>query len=138
MHFTNKTRHSSCQLALTALLAVVLAVGCTTKDDTLGANLVPDNQQMKAGYTVLQWHGQDNPKQYVLTRLYQTDSIVTSNLTTGYIGTMHNDTIGLRTAGLLSQFASYYLVDDRLFRLYAYLRLGIRFCSPSQDTARIR
>ena len=69
MHFTNKTRHSSCQLALTALLAVVLAVGCTTKDDTLGANLVPDNQQMKAGYTVLQWHGQDNPKQYVLTRL---------------------------------------------------------------------
>ncbi len=115
MHFTNKTRHSSYQLALTALLAVVLAVGCTTKDDTLGANLVPDNQQMKAGYTVLQWHGQDNPKQYVLTRLYLTDSIVTSNLTTGYIGTMHNDTIGLRTAGLLSQFASYYLVDDGYF-----------------------
>lgn len=115
MHFTNKTRRSPRPFALAALLAAVLAVGCTTKDDTLGANLVPDNQQMQAGYAVLQWHKDKNPKQYVRTRLYQTDSIVTSNLATGYMGTMHNDTVGLRKAGFLSQFSSYYLVDDGYF-----------------------
>ncbi|MFQ7386475.1 MAG: hypothetical protein ACLRM8_00980 [Alistipes sp.] len=27
--------------------------GCTKVDDTLGSNLVPDNQQMKVGYTTL-------------------------------------------------------------------------------------
>ncbi|MDE5962532.1 MAG: DUF4270 domain-containing protein, partial [Alistipes sp.] len=115
MHFTNKTRRSSHPFALIAILAVAFAVGCTTKDDTLGANLVPDNQQMQAGYAVLQWHKDKNPKQYVRTRLYQTDSIVTSNLKTGYLGTMHNDTVGLRKAGFLSQFSSYYLVDDDYF-----------------------
>lgn len=115
MHFTNKTRRSSHPFALIAILAVAFAVSCTTKDDTLGANLVPDNQQMQAGYAVLQWHKDKNPKQYVRTRLYQTDSIVTSNLKTGYLGTMHNDTVGLRKAGFLSQFSSYYLVDDDYF-----------------------
>lgn len=115
MHFTNKVRRLPRPFALAALLAAVLAVGCTTKDDTLGANLVPDNQQMQAGYAVLQWHKDKNPKQYVRTRLYQTDSIVTSNLGTGYLGTMHNDTVGLRKAGFLSQFSSYYLVEDGYF-----------------------
>ena len=102
-------------VAAAALFAGLFAVGCTTVDDTLGANLVPDNQQMKAGYTVLQWHGKGDAKQYVKTRLYQTDSIVTSNLSTGYVGTMFNDTVGLRTAGLLAQFTNYYLVDEGYF-----------------------
>ncbi len=37
---------------LLAGAAAVLAVltGCTTVDDSLGANIVPDNQQMKTGY----------------------------------------------------------------------------------------
>lgn len=116
MHFMNKSLRRTHRFAATALLAGLFAVGCTTKDDTLGANLVPDNQQMKAGYTVLQWSKEElNPKKYVTTRLYQTDSIVTSDLTTGYIGTMHNDTVGLCAAGVLAQFANYYLVDDGYF-----------------------
>ena len=102
-------------VAAAALFAGLFAVGCTTVDDTLGANLVPDNQQMKAGYTVLQWHGSEDAKKYVTTRLYLTDSVVTSNLSTGYVGAMHNDTVGLRTAGLLAQFSNYYLVDDGYF-----------------------
>lgn len=114
MHFMNKSLRLPHPLAA-VILAGLLVVGCTTKDDTLGANLVPDNQQMKAGYTVLQWHGQDDAKKYVTTRLYQTDSIVTSNLTTGYLGTMYNDTVGLRSAGFLAQFSNYYLVDDGYF-----------------------
>ncbi len=113
-HFMYKFRRLLRQTVPAVLLAALFLVGCTTKDDTLGANLVPDNQQMKAGYTVLQ---ANNPslKKYLRTRLYQTDSVVTSNLTTGYLGTMYNDTVGLRTAGLLAQFSNYYLVDEGYF-----------------------
>ncbi len=115
-HFMNKLRRLSRQTVPVVLLAALLLVGCTTKDDTLGANLVPDNQQMKAGYAVLQANKlEPSPKKYLRTRLYQTDSIVTSSLTTGYLGTMHNDTVGLRRAGLLAQFSNYYLVDEGYF-----------------------
>lgn len=115
-HFVNNLRRLSRQTVPAVLPAVLFLVGCTTKDDTLGANLVPDNQQMKAGYAVLQADKMaPSPKKYLRTRLYQTDSVVVSNLTTGYLGTMHNDTVGLRRAGLLAQFANYYLVDEGYF-----------------------
>ncbi len=115
-HFMYKLRRLSRQSVPVVLLAALFLVGCTTKDDTLGANLVPDNQQMKAGYTVLQANKMEpSPKKYLRTRLYQTDSIVTSKLTTGYLGTMYNDTVGLRKAGLLAQFSNYYLVDEGYF-----------------------
>lgn len=121
-HCINKFRRSTRTLALFGLLAALCAVGCTTKDDTLGANLIPDNQQLKAGYAVFQWNkevltGLDalNPKKYVETRLFQTDSIVSSNLGQGYLGAAYNDTVGLRTAGFLAQFSNYYLVDDGYF-----------------------
>ena len=115
-HFMYKLHRLSRQTVPVVLLAALFLAGCTTKDDTLGANLVPDNQQLKAGYTVLQANKMaPNPKKYLRTRLYQTDSIVTSNLTTGYLGTMYNDTVGLRRAGLLAQFSNYYLVDEGYF-----------------------
>lgn len=93
-------------VAVVTAIAVMTFAGCTKVDDTLGSNLVPDNQQMKAGYTTF---GVDllNPKRYIETRLYQTDSLVTSNLTYGYMGSMLNDTFGLRTAGFLTQYLPY-------------------------------
>ncbi|MCM1300967.1 MAG: DUF4270 domain-containing protein [Alistipes senegalensis] len=123
-HCINKLFGSTRVVALFGLLAALFAAGCTTKDDTLGANLIPDNQQLKAGYAVFQWDTDPvtgekipnlNPKKYVETRLYQTDSIVSSNLTQGYLGAAYNDTVGLRTAGFLSQFTNYYLVDEGYF-----------------------
>lgn len=121
-HCINKLLRSTRDVALFGLLAALGTVGCTTKDDTLGANLIPDNQQLKAGYAVFQWNkevptGLDalNPKKYVETRLYQTDSIVSSNLGQGYLGAAYNDTVGLRTAGFLTQFTNYYLVDEGYF-----------------------
>ncbi len=121
-HCINKSIRSARTAALSGLLAALFAAGCTTKDDTLGANLIPDNQQLKAGYAVFQWNkevltGLDalNPKKYVETRLYQTDSVVSSNLKQGYLGAAYNDTVGLRTAGFLSQFSNYYLVDEGYF-----------------------
>ena len=50
----------------TALVAGVLAMGsvaCSVDvDDTLGANLIPENQQMKAGYLAID---NRNPRRYV-------------------------------------------------------------------------
>ncbi|MDE6623295.1 MAG: DUF4270 domain-containing protein [Alistipes sp.] len=101
--------------AAAALGAAMLLGSCTKTDDTLGANLIPTNQQMKAGYASLPGISEVNPKKYVETRLFRTDSIVGSNISTGYFGTMYNDTLGRRSAGFLSQYISYYRVDSGYF-----------------------
>ena len=96
--------------AVVTVVAAMTFAGCTKVDDTLGSNLVPDNQQMKAGYQTfgaLTLTGDLNPRRYVETRLYQTDSLITSNLTYGYMGSMLSDTFGLRTAGFLTQYVPY-------------------------------
>lgn len=101
--------------ALAAFGAAVLLASCTKTDDTLGGNLIPTNQQMKAGYASLPRISEENPKKYVETQLFRTDSIVGSNISTGYFGTMYNDTLGRRTAGFLSQYRSYYRIDSGYF-----------------------
>ena len=107
--FNNFRRLLRAAAVVTAVAAMTFA-GCTKVDDTLGSNLVPDNQQMKAGYQTfgaLTLTGNLNPRRYVETRLYQTDSLITSNLTYGYMGSMLSDTFGLRTAGFLTQYVPY-------------------------------
>ena len=99
---------------LAATIGLTLG-GCTKVDDTLGGNLIPDNQQMRAGYVQLPRADELNPKKYVETRLFQTDSIVSSNITYGYMGSMLNDTLGHRSAGFLSQLGNYYKVDSGYF-----------------------
>ena len=74
--------------AVVTVVAAMTFAGCTKVDDTLGSNLVPDNQQMKAGYQTfgaLTLTGDLNPRRYVETRLYQTDSLITSNLSLSLI-----------------------------------------------------
>ena len=100
--------------ALAATIGLTLG-GCTKVDDTLGGNLIPDNQQMRAGYVQLPRADELNPKKYVETRLFQTDSSVCSNITYGYMGSMLNDTLGHRSAGFLSQMVNYYKVDSGYF-----------------------
>ena len=100
--------------ALAATIGLTLG-GCTKVDDTLGGNLIPDNQQMRAGYVQLPRADELNPKKYVETRLFQTDSIVSSNITYGYMGSRLNDTLGHRSAGFLSQMVNYYKVDSGYF-----------------------
>ena len=107
--FNNFRRLLRAAAVVTAVAAMTFA-GCTKVDDTLGSNLVPDNQQMKAGYETfgaLTLKGDLNPRRYVETRLYQTDSLITSNLSYGYMGSMLSDTFGLRTAGFLTQYIPY-------------------------------
>lgn len=114
--FNNFRRKLLSVAALAFTFALGLA-GCTTVDDTLGANLVPDNQQMKAGYVTIDGSKIDglNPKKYVETRLFQTDSLIGSNISYGYFGTELNDTLGRRTAGFLTQMINYYKVDSGYF-----------------------
>ena len=111
MNKFNKLRH-----LFTALAAGVLAIGsvaCSVEvDDTLGANLVPENQQMKAGYLAID---NRNPRRYVETRLYQTDSIVSSNIANGYFGSQLDKKLGRRTAAFLTQYTNYYAVDSGYF-----------------------
>lgn len=105
-------------VAVLIVASLLTVVGCTKVDDTLGSNLIPDDQQMKVGFTILSGklkNGEINPKKYFETRLYQTDSIVSSNLSVGYMGSMLNDTFGMRNAGFFSQYLSYYKVDSGYF-----------------------
>ena len=101
-----------------AALAFAFALslgGCTQVDDTLGGNLIPDDQQMKVGFLRLPAIDDLNPRKYVETRLFQTDSIIGSNITYGYFGSQCNDTIGQRQAGFLTQMTNYYVVDPGYF-----------------------
>ena len=109
--FNNPRRLSIRALALAFVGALTLG-SCTKVDDTLGGNLIPDNQQMRAGFVTIDGL---NPKKYVETRLFKTDSIVSSNISYGYFGAQLNDTLGERKAGFLSQMVSYYAVPEDYF-----------------------
>ena len=115
----NNARRSSFRVLLLALAGAWMVGGCTMVDDTLGGNLIPDNQQMRAGFVTIDGSTKSidglNPRRYVETRLFKTDSIVGSNLSYGYFGAQQNDSLGLRTAGFLSQMVSYYAVPQDYF-----------------------
>lgn len=114
MKRSNKFRAAVRPFAV-ALAAALAWAGCTDVDDSLGGNLIPENQQMKAGYAVFDGSSKVpglSPRKYVESRLFQTDSIAGSKLANGYMGSMANDTVGVRTAGFLSQFTSYYKVEE--------------------------
>lgn len=122
--------------ALAATTGLTLG-GCTKVDDTLGGNLVPDNQQMRAGYVQLPRDGELNPRKYVETRLFQTDSIISSNISYGYMGSMFNDTLGRRSAGFLSQMISYYKVDEGYFAdkpIFDSAQILLKVTSFGRDT----
>ncbi|MBO5962202.1 MAG: DUF4270 family protein [Alistipes sp.] len=106
-----------------SLLVVVVAAlvlgGCTmTADSTLGSNIMPEDQIMAMrhlkfqGNTIIRLNtetGQNEKvdcslegKNFLETRLYRTDSLLASNLTTGYMGVRRSDTLGLRSAGFAS------------------------------------
>ncbi len=84
--------------------------GCTTSDDTLGTGFLPDNQEMRTGTLRLA-----AAERFFETRLYQTDSVRASNIGTGYFGSTRNDTTGLAEAGFMSQYLSYYTIEEGYF-----------------------
>lgn len=117
----NKIHRILTSIAIVATMSVATFVGCTKVDDTVGSNLIPDNQQMRAGFISLVGKAEkldttyERLGKFVETRLFQTDSVTSSNLGQGYIGAMYNDTLGVRKVGFLTQYLSFYDVDKDYF-----------------------
>ncbi len=113
MKFNKRCRALLNPGTLLAVFAALALTACDVMvDETLGSNLMPENQQMKAGYIALD---NLNPRHYVETRLYQTDSIISSNISMGYMGSMKDEKLGRREAAFLTQYTNYYTVDSGYF-----------------------
>ena len=112
-------------IMLLAIVATALLVGgCTmVADDTLGANMMPEEQVMVMRH--LKFKGNnivrigvdgsneevDSGKKFLETRLYRTDSLLASNIGIGYMGMRRSDTLGVRTAGFASSMLYMNAID---------------------------
>ena len=113
------------------LLAVAMLVfeGCTMiADDTLGSNIMPEEQVMVMRHLKFQGNKiiRYNPntekneevdallegKNFFETRLYRTDSLLSSNLGMGYMGVRRSDTLGVRSAGFASSMLYMNAIDE--------------------------
>ena len=96
-------------LVLACVVTVVMAASCTTEVDyTLGSEYVPTKQNMELKrrvYRMGEWREGDSVErcQLLQTRLYQTDSIASSNIEMGYFGCERSDIYGVRRAGFMTQ-----------------------------------
>lgn len=109
MNNCNSLRRILASLLLLALAGMPAFTGCTRVDDTLGADYIPDDQQMKMG---IKRFDRQTGSGFLRTRLFRTDSIISSKLSNGYMGAMRNDTFGLRSAGFLTQYLPTRLPSD--------------------------
>ena len=110
-------------------LAALVMGGCSmTADNTLGANMMPEEQVMVMKH--LKFQGNTiirlNPatgmnervdaslegKNFLETRLYRTDSLLASNTGTGYLGVRRSDTLGLCSAGFASTMLYMNSIDE--------------------------
>ena len=108
-------------VAAFAIAAIALFSGCTTSDDTLGFDLIPENQRMQirfksfyAGRVYKDTFDKEQNKfvkssevcRSFRTTLYSTDSVISSNLQVGYMGHERDleKIFGARQAGFASNF----------------------------------
>lgn len=132
-HFNLLGRILSSICLVVASLALTF-IGCTEVDDSLGSEFIPDNQQMKIGFRSL--------KPCIATSLYRTDSIRTSNIENGLLGSTHSDTFGLRTAGFFTQYTWGYCPDSTAgfgYRpIFDSLLMGIAVTDHAGDTTLVK
>ena len=110
-------------------VAAIFAVGCSADINMdLGYDIIPEHQQLEMrhltfkGGKVIKF----NPKtstadksdyieregKFFRTSLYHTDSLLSSNVSKGYIGVEHCDTFGMRTSSLASSIIFMNTVDE--------------------------
>ena len=89
--------------------AVMLLSACTTADDQLGYDFVPDNQKMRMRHKVME------SSKLLATRLFRTDSIISSNISYGYMGAQKDPDFGTRKAGFYTQYMVYGTSDSTGF-----------------------
>lgn len=108
--------------AAACLFAMAFSTGCSADvDETLGYEMLPQNQKMimrhltfKGGKAIKfdTQNSTDDESVYIETpapsgnffetTLYRTDSLISSNITYGYLGVERSDTFGIRSAGFAS------------------------------------
>ena len=128
-NYFNRSR-KTISLLFVALSALVMG-GCTmVEDSTLGSNMMPEEQVMVMRHLKFQGNniirlnpesGQNEVvdaslegKNFVETRLYRTDSLLSSNVGFGYLGVRRSDTLGLRTAGFASSMLYMNTIDEEV------------------------
>ena len=97
-------------------------------DNTLGSDIMPEGQVMVMRHLKFQGNkiisfnattGENevidaslDGKNFLETRLYRTDSLISSNLNNGYMGMRRSDIFGLRTAGFASTMLYMNAIDE--------------------------
>ena len=111
-------------------LAALVGVGCSADvDSELGYDIIPEHQKMEMrhlrfkGGKVIVFNAQTSTEEssdyveregkFFRTSLYHTDSLLSSNVSYGYIGVEHNDTFGMRTSALASSIIFMNSVDEQ-------------------------
>lgn len=109
-------------------LVALFVVGCSADvNSELGYDIIPDHQKMemrhltfKGGKVIKFNSAASNENQSVYdseegrffrTSLYHTDSLLSSNISYGYIGVEHSDTFGMRSSALASSIIFMNSVD---------------------------
>lgn len=117
----NRFRRIISATAVVAAAAATILGGCTTiADYTLGEELAPGNQQMKmrhriySGGTLTEADQQDTPCKIFETRLYRTDSLLSSSLGSLYLGLQNDERFGMRRLAFASQYLFMQAVDDSI------------------------
>lgn len=118
----------NCFRLLFGALVALLFVGCSADvNSELGYDIIPDHQKMemrhltfKGGKVIKFNSAASNENQSVYdseegrffrTSLYHTDSLLSSNISYGYIGVEHSDTFGMRSSALASSIIFMNSVD---------------------------
>ncbi len=116
-NFSNRLRRTI--YLLSVIFAALCVGGCTmVADNTLGSDIMPEGQVMVMrhlkyqGNTKIYFDAEadrntkvdlaQEGKNLIETRLYRTDSLVSSNLSVGYMGVRRSEIFGERVAGFAS------------------------------------
>ncbi len=89
-------------MAITLVMAVV-TVGCSDVDSNLGANFLPDGNDMTVGQLDLKGVNR-NGARTISSRLFSTTKINSATQSYGAIGIENNEEFGLRRSGLFAQY----------------------------------
>lgn len=133
MKRSNKAFRPVVSLLILGGSVLSLFTGCTKVDDTLGAEYIPSNQEMTLRTA--------NLRGCFETRLYRTDSLRTSNIRSGFMGSTRNDTFGLRTAGFFSQYRWVVKPSDEGFGfrpIFDSAQLILSVSKTGGDTTKVR
>ena len=143
----NKIKCACASVAVVVIAMIMTFTGCTTTADyTLGDEYAPSNQQMimrtrsyKAGM-MREASTNETPCRIFETRLFRTDSIKSTDISSFIIGVERDERFGVRRMGFVSQFLHMVLPDDSIgfgYRpVYDSMMLLLRVDTFAGDTTK--